>query len=56
MSVGFKPPPFGKFANALNAAADERPEDFRGGVTLNGEIVVTSWTGSERGVVKKRTF
>ena len=43
----FKPLPLVKVVDALNAAGVETRTagGFWGGVTPNGEIVVTSWTG-----------
>jgi hypothetical protein len=51
MSAAFKLPPFGKFLDALNAAGVETrtARGFWGGVTPDGEIVVTSWTDANDG-------
>jgi hypothetical protein len=51
MSAPFKLPPFGKFLDALNAAGVETrtARGFWGGVTDEGEIVVTSWTDGNDG-------
>jgi hypothetical protein len=45
MDVPFKLPPFGKFHAVLNAAGVETASarGFWGGVTKDGEVVVTSW-------------
>jgi hypothetical protein len=46
-----KVPPFGKFHNQLKAAgiATDSPRGFWGGVTEDGEIVVTAWTDQHNG-------
>ena len=51
MSAAFKLPPFGKFVDALNAAGVETrtARGFWGGVTRDGEIVVTAWTDGNDG-------
>ena len=47
----FKLPPFGKFLAALTAAGvvTRTARGFRGGVTAEGEIIVTSWTDTNDG-------
>lgn len=51
MQVTIKLPPFGKFLDALNAAGVHTgtARGFWGGVTAEGEIVVTSWTDANDG-------
>lgn len=51
MNVPFKLPPFGKFQTVLNAAGVETASarGFWGGVTPEGEIVMTSWLDANDG-------
>jgi hypothetical protein len=51
MSARFKLPPFGKFLAALTAAGvvTRTARGFWGGVTTEGEIIVTSWTDTNDG-------
>jgi hypothetical protein len=51
MNAIFKLPPFGKFLAALNAAGvvTRTARGFWGGVTTEGEIIVTSWTDANDG-------
>jgi hypothetical protein len=51
MSARFKLPPFGKFLAALTAAGvvTRTARGFWGGVTTEGEIIVTSWTDANDG-------
>lgn len=56
MSVPLKIPPFGKFLAALNAAGVQTrtARRFWGGVTPDGEIVVTSWIDGNDGTGRCR--
>jgi hypothetical protein len=51
MHVPPSPRPFGKFLDALNAAGvkTRNARGFWGGVTEDGEIVVTAWTDESPG-------